>query len=259
MQELELIREIVREAGRKLPVSLIKSGQIQQKEGHQNFVTVYDELIQDYLESEFHKHWPEYRFIAEEQDELVALDSAPAFIVDPIDGTSNFIHGLPISAISVALAKDGEVVLGVVYNPFMDEMYWATRGCGAFLNGEPIHCPDLPLERTLFCVGMSPYYSELMERTIQLMQKLQPLVTDLRRFGAAALDLCYIASGRQGGFCEFRLQPWDFAAGMLIAREAGAKVTTLSGEEPPLDRPTALLAAGPEAYHTFVEKIGYDP
>ncbi len=252
---LEEIKAIVRQAGEILLGAKIQAEGILAKEGHKNFVTRFDRQVQDFLEAEFQARWPEYLFIAEEQEDPALAKVGLRFIVDPIDGTSNFIYGLNLSAISVAAALDDKVTLGVVYNPFADEMFWAEEGKGAFLNGERLTCPDLPLELGLFCVGMSPYYEELMPKTLKLMGELQPLVVDLRRLGAAALDLSYIAAGRQGGFCEFRLQPWDFAAGMLIAQEAGAVVTQLTGEPLELDKPSTILCAGPRAYQEFREKV----
>ncbi|NCC83930.1 MAG: inositol monophosphatase [Clostridia bacterium] len=253
--DLERLQKIVRTAGDGLRQAVLAPEDVMAKAGHQNFATLYDQKTQDFLEAEFALAWPDFRFIAEEQEVHQGIGEGPCFIVDPIDGTSNFIHSVPISAISVAVVMDGKVRVGVVYNPFMNEMYWAEEGRGAWLNGKHLICPDLPMELSLFCVGMSPYYAELMPQTLRLMAEVQKRVTDLRRFGAASLDLCYIASGRQGGFCEWRLQPWDFAAGQLIAREAGAIVTTMDGEEAPLDKATSLLAAGPRIYKTFREEI----
>lgn len=252
---LNEIKSIVRQAGNLLLEAKIEPESVLAKEGHKNFVTRYDKQVQDFLEDEFRKLWPEYHFVAEEQENPDFAPNDLRFIVDPIDGTSNFIHGMNLSAISVAAVDGDQITLGVVYNPFTNEMFWAELGKGAYLNGEPLNCPNVPLDLTLFCVGMSPYHEELMPKTLRLMGELQPLVTDLRRLGAAALDLSYIAAGRQGGFCEFQLQPWDFAAGKLIAEESGAIVTTLTGDPLPLDQPSSILCAGPLAYYTFREKI----
>ncbi len=256
--EIEKLKAIVTEAGRLIEDVHLEPGEVITKEGHSNFVTLYDKKVQDYLEKALKEAYPSYRFIAEEQEAHEKVKDEPCFIVDPIDGTSNFIHGLPFFAISVAAVSEGRVRSGVVYNPVSKELYWAEEGKGAYLGNKRLRCPDNGLALNLFCVGMSPYYAELLPATLELMAKIQPQVTDLRRIGAAALDLCFIASGRQGGFCEWRLQPWDYAAGMLIAREAGALVTTLDGEALPLDRPSDILACSPKAYREFRTLIDID-
>lgn len=252
ISDIAKLKEIVLAAGGLLEGARLDQAAVSSKAGHQNFVTVYDKKVQNFLEQKLGEAYPDCLFIAEEQEEREEAGLRPCFIVDPIDGTSNFIHGVPIYAISVAFVSEGRVRQGVVYNPVSRELYWAEEGKGAWLGEERLNCPNQPLALSLFCVGMSPYYAELLPATLALMAKLQPAVTDLRRLGAAALDLCYIAAGRQGGFCEWRLQPWDYAAGMLIAREAGARVTLIDSEElPPLNRPSSLLACGPQAYDEF--------
>lgn len=248
---IDQLKQIVRETGGLIRAATMSPEEIRSKDGHRNYVTRYDVMVQDQLEQQLRCLAPDYRFIAEEQD-AHDFSGARSFIVDPIDGTSNFIYGIPQYCISVAVVEDGKVTQGVVYNPAIDEMYWAESGKGSFLNSDRLHNPDLPIEQTLFGVGTSPYNAAYREQSVSLMNALLPVAVDIRRLGSAALDLCFVANGRQGGYFEFEINPWDIAAGMLIAREAGAVVTTLDGEEPPLDRTLSICAAGPQAYRQFM-------
>lgn len=260
--DIQELIQVVRRAGALIRDVRPDPEDIESKEGHRNFVTRYDELVQAELKRELAARWPDLRFIGEEEEEHLNADKHKCFIVDPIDGTSNFIHGVPFFAISVAAVDHGDVRAGVVYNPAIDELFYAEAGKGAFCNGEPITCTSLPLCDALFTVGLSPYRSELMAPSLRLMERLQPQVTDLRRLGAAALDLCYVAKGIQAGFCEFSLCPWDVAAGSLIAREAGAIVSDPFGAPLPLNRKTGILACAPQVYETvldLVKEVGIRP
>ena len=151
------------------------------------------------------------------------------FIVDPIDGTVNFVRGLRYSNVSVALAEGGVVQYGVVYNPYADELFSAARGGGAFLNGRPIRVSTRDLHHGLTLCGSTVYDRSYSDQSFSIMRQIYDLGGDYRRFGAAALDLCQVAAGRAEVFFECRLSPWDFAAGSLIAQEAGARVTTFAG------------------------------
>ena len=165
-----------------------------------------------------------------------------AFIVDPIDGTTNFIKDYHASAISIALLDEGQVVIGVVYNPYLDEMFWAERGMGAFCNGERIHVSDQPLENGLVLFGASPYDKQLWKRSFELAYAYFEKALDIRRSGSAALDLCSIAAGRAEVYFELQLSPWDYAAGSLIVEEAGGVVTGIDGEPIQFERPSSILA-----------------
>jgi myo-inositol-1(or 4)-monophosphatase len=152
--------------------------------------------------------------------------------------------------------EKGNIVQGVVYNPALDEMFWAELGQGAYLNGEPIKNPDLPFAETVFGIGSSPYNASLREPTLDMIREIMKKC-DIRCHGSAALDLCYVANGQQGGYFEYEINPWDIAAGLLIAREAGAIVTTMDGQEPPLDRKLTILAAGPKIYEEIREILKF--
>ncbi len=243
--DIDQMRKIVYEAGEIIKDVQLSAEQVKSKGGRLDFVTKYDVEVQNFLEEKFKQAWPAYHFLGEEQDEHYFTEDG--FIVDPIDGTTNFILGVPHYCISVAVMEDKKIVQGVVYNPALDEMFWAELGQGAYLNGEPIENPDLPFAETVFGIGSSPYNASLREPTLNMIREIMKK-SDIRCHGSAALDLCYVANGQQGGYFEYEINPWDIAAGLLIAREAGAIVTTTDGGEPPLDRTLTILAAGPTIY-----------
>ena len=169
-------------------------------------------------------------------------DEGYAFIVDPIDGTTNFVKDYHMSAISVALLSGKDVVAGVVYNPYLDETFYAIKGEGAFCNGKRISVSSQPIDKALVIFGSSPYDKSLFPKTIEVLSEYFYKVLDIRRSGSAALDLCCIASGRADLFFELQISPWDFAAGKLLIEEAGGVVTTLDGAPLTFDGKTSILA-----------------
>lgn len=215
---------------------------IGEKAGHANFVTAYDKKVQQELQKRLLEILPEAVFVGEEEDIHASIAKGYAFIVDPIDGTTNFIKDYHMSAISVGLALDGERYMGVVYNPYLDELFTAVRGQGAYLNSAPIHVSSEPLENGVVLFGTAPYYEELNKKSFEMAYDYFKRSLDLRRSGSAALDLCSVAAGRAELFFELRLCPWDFAAGSLIVEEAGGKVTTVEGTQITLDVPCSMLA-----------------
>lgn len=221
---------------------------IDEKAGHANFVTIYDKKVQEELKKRLLAILPEAAFVGEEEENHVSVAKGYAFIVDPIDGTTNFIKDYHMSAISVGLSRDGERYMGVVYNPYLDEMFTAVSGQGAYLNGAPIHVSSEPLCNGIVLFGTAPYYEELNRKSFEMAYDYFRRALDVRRSGSAALDLCSVAAGRAELFFELRLCPWDFAAGSLIVEEAGGKVTTAEGGRLTLDAPCSMLATnGQEA------------
>ena len=227
------------------------AGSASSKEGRANYVTKYDVAVQQSLQEALLKIMPEAAFVGEECGCQAYNGKGWAFIVDPIDGTTNFMKNFRHSCLSVAAAKDGEVVMGVVYNPYTKELFRAIKDGGAFLNNEPIHAAAGHLAEELVTFGTSPYYEELIDQTFEMAKKLHRASLDVRRSGSAALDLCDIAAGRSGLFFEYRLQPWDFAAGSLIASEAGALVGQMDGSPLQLGCACSVLAAGPQAWEDY--------
>lgn len=241
-QLLKQITDAVRACGEIILHADRSKSCIDEKAGHANFVTTYDKKVQQELREKLLQILPEAVFVGEEEDIHASIAEGYAFIVDPIDGTTNFIKDYHMSAISVGLARDGERYMGVVYNPYLNEMFTAVKGQGACLNGKPIHVSSQPLHNGIVLFGTAPYYEELSRKSFEMAYDYFKKALDIRRSGSAALDLCSVAAGRAEVFFELRLSPWDFAAGSLIVEEAGGKVTTVEGEPLSLHAPCSLLA-----------------
>ena len=217
--------------------------EIVSKEGHANYVTNIDCRVQAYLEDALGRLMPGSRFIGEEK-ENTDLGDEPTWIVDPLDGTTNMIHDYHLSAVSIALCRMKKPVLGLIWQPYTGELFYAEKDGGAFLNDRPIHVSDTPYRDALVAVGTAPYYEELEDAGLDMARDFLHECADIRRSGSAALDLTYLACGRHEIFFELRLKPWDYAAGSLIVQEAGGKVMMpLNGEEPDYNLSTAILAA----------------
>ena len=214
------------------------------KEGHANFVTKYDRRVQELLQARLSALLPEACFIGEENGADRYPEEARrgyAWCVDPIDGTSNFLTGYRPSVTSLALLREGKPWMGVVYNPYWDQLFTAEAERGAHRNGQPIRSSDQPLARSFTVFGTSPYNPEFTDRTFELCRWFLPRCIDLRRSGAAAWDLCCAAAGSVGVFFECRLSLWDYAAAGLIAREAGCRLTDLEGKPLAWDGPSSVL------------------
>ena len=241
----EKITEAMREAGKIMLSADRVERSVKEKAGSANFVTEYDVAVQNYLIDKISKLLPEAYFFAEEKENDVDIEQVKyCFVIDPIDGTANFINGYRRSTISVALLCFGEAVFGAIYDPYQKEMFSAIAGKGAFLNGKPIHVSERPLERALIVFGTSPYHKpSLANDTFSLAKELFLVANDLRRTGSAALDLANFAAGRSDIFFECLLQLWDIAAGCLIVKEAGGIVTDLAGRPISMRGASSVLAA----------------
>ena len=225
---LQTIIDLVLEAGSKISGAYDMEECTQEKSCPADLVTKYDVAVQNYLQRNLLKCLPSADFLGEEGAHRL-LTKDWTFIVDPIDGTTNFVRRLNYSNIAVALCYRGDVRYAVVYNPFTDELYAAEKGKGATLNGEPIHVSDRDLSHAIVMCGSTIYDRSLTDHNFAIMRHLYDRALDLRRFGAAALDICQVAAGRLDIFFECRLSPWDFAAGSLILSEAGGFLTRLDG------------------------------
>ena len=209
----------------------------------QDFVTEVDFRVQSFIKERLQQCWPHIQFMGEEQDNSGLDFSKPYWVLDPIDGTTNFIHDFKASVISLALVCDHDPILGVVYNPSTNEEFTAIRGGGALLNGVPIHVSGASnLSEALVFVGTAPYRRAEMDENFRRIQRVYLSSHDIRRFGCTALELCYLACGRADGQVEFGTKPWDLAAGGLILREAGGEVVSVFGGDPPLDGESAIVS-----------------
>ena len=219
--------------------------EISAKEGHANYVTNIDCRVQAYLEKALLRLLPGSLFIGEEKENQ-ALTDAPTWIVDPLDGTTNMIHDWRFSAVSIALCERKKPVVGLVWQPYSREMFYAEAGRGAFLNDAPVHVSDMPFPDALVAVGTAPYYRDLEKTGMKLAADFLHACADIRRSGSAALDLAYLACGRNDVFYELLLKPWDYAAGSLLVREAGGLVQMpFAGGAMDYSLSTAVLAATP--------------
>ena len=245
----EKLCQIVKEAGALLLSARHPELSVHEKTNHWDLVTKYDTMVQAFLRQRLLELLPGAGFLGEE--EYRAEDWSRyewLFIVDPIDGTSNFIRGVRCSCVSVGLLHKGVPALGAVYDPYSDELYSAEAGCGAALNGRPIRVSDRDLAHGFLLFGSGLYYRELVDRTLAVFNRAFPLVQDIRRFGSAALDLCYVAVGRAECFYELRLCPWDYAAGALILQEAGGFVSQPDGSPLDLYEKCPVVAGNPKCY-----------
>ena len=221
---------------------------IDQKEGHANFVTNIDREVESYLQESLLSLVSGSKMIGEEK-ENDALTDDPTWVVDPVDGTTNLIHDYRMSAVSIALCEGKKPVIGLVWQPYTREMFYAEAGKGATLNGHSIHVSAVPFSRALVAFGTAPYYEQLAGQSIRLAQAFLHACSDIRRSGSAAIDLAALACGRHDIFFEMSLKPWDFAAGSLLVSEAGGifSMPLLEGE-PVFGSSAAILAAAPACF-----------
>lgn len=218
---------------------------IMNKEGKNNLVTEYDFRSEKAIISLLKEAFPDSSFLAEESGRGGREDAGLRWVIDPLDGTVNFAHKLPIFSVSIAAELDGRIVSGVIYHPMLDEMFVAERGAGAFLNGRPIHVSQNAQFDSAFLVTGFPYNvtqnpKHCLETFVSVIRRGIPV----RRLGSAALDLAYVAAGRFDGFWELNLNPWDVAAGAILVEEAGGRVTTYTNEEYSIYADTILATNG---------------
>lgn len=248
-QHLNFAIDIAREAGATLMEYFGADPAVRHK-GTVDLVTDADLASEQIITRAIADAYPDHAIMAEEGSPDAATSSAFRWIIDPLDGTTNFVHGLPLFCISIGLQSGGETVLGVVYNPAMDELFAAQLGGGATLNGTPITVSaTADLQQALFVTGFPYDHDDLYHGSFDLFHALYSLTRGGRRLGAAALDCCYVAAGRFDFFYEANLKPWDICAGDLICREAGGitsdwVTSDLKGGSMPLDGRRVLLSNG---------------
>lgn len=208
------------------------------RKGVADFVTNADLSAERTLKQELGKARPDFAFLMEEDGASGPKNATERWIVDPLDGTLNFMHGIPHFAISIAYEQRGEIVAGVIYEPVRDELFWAERGIGAFLNDRRLRISARSrLQDGLFATGIPFMGRETHPRYHASLEAVGQNSTGIRRFGAASLDLAWVAAGRFDGFWEFGLKPWDMAAGIVLVKEAGGFVTDMTGR-------SGMLASG---------------
>ena len=222
--------------------------------GQANFVTLADKRAEEAVYDELSKARPGYGFIGEEGGVREGSDRSHTWIVDPLDGTTNFLHGIPHFAISIALKREDTLIAGLIYNPANDDLFLAERGKGAFLNDQRLRVAGRrQLSESVIACGLPHIGRGDFQLSQAEMAALQPKVAGLRRFGAASLDLAYVAAGRFDGYWERNLKSWDVAAGILLVREAGGFVSDIDGRDTALE--TGNIVAGNETIQSALVKI----
>lgn len=245
MSFLAVARNAAKEAGKILYDSsdTIHNHSIISKQRF-DYVTHVDVAAEEKIISILSETYPDHSILTEEAGLFEQQDEF-RWIVDPLDGTTNYIHGYPVSSVSIALAKAGNIILGVIYDPFRDEMFWAEKGAGAFLNNKRIAVTtETELEHCLLATGFPFKIRHTLDQYLFTFKKVFEQVSGMRRAGSAALDLAYVASGRLDGFWESILQPWDMAAGALLVEEAGGRVTDFTGATDFLKTRTVIASNG---------------
>jgi myo-inositol-1(or 4)-monophosphatase len=251
---LSELERLAREAGAILRAAYSKEHQVKYK-GVIDLVTEVDHESEAVLLGEIQGKYPDHHIFAEESG-IIQGNDEHIWYVDPLDGTVNYAHHIPIFCVSIAYAYHGEIVLGAVYEPLRDEMFAAERGKGARLNGKSIHASTVTeLQKSLLVTGF-PYDAwNTRQDNFANFVHFGKLTQGVRRLGSAALDLCYVAAGRFDGFWEMSLNPWDVAAGGLIAEEAGAEVTNVYGEKDYISPPQSVIAAAPGIHARIVQEL----
>lgn len=207
-----------------------------------NIVTDADIAIQRFLENELKKVLPEAEFLGEEEN-LKGSSREYLWVIDPIDGTTNFSRGIPQCLISVALLHKGQPVLGVCFAPYLKQLFTATKGGGAFCNGRKIKTSNKPFSCSLLCTSFTPYQKDLAKICADIVLEAYPLCNDTRRFGACALEICNVAMGKCDMYFELNVCPWDCAAAVLILTEAGGCVSKYNGEPLTFDEKNIIVGA----------------
>jgi myo-inositol-1(or 4)-monophosphatase len=251
---LTYIENIARQAGAILHAGYNKDHQVNYK-GVIDLVTEVDHQSEAYLLGEVQRDFPDHHIFSEESG-VIKGDDEHIWYIDPLDGTVNYAHHIPIFCVSIAYASHGMTTLGAVYDPMRDEMFTAERGQGAYLNGRRIHVSSTTeLQKSLLVTGF-PYDAwNTRQDNFANFIKFGKLTQGVRRFGSAALDLSYVGAGRFDGFWELALKPWDVAAGGLVCEEAGARVTNVDGGEDYISPPQSVLATTPGIHARMLDEL----
>lgn len=243
---LEQVKDLAFTAG-KIVREHFHSGFSIAYKGEIDLITDADKASEEFLVKAITQLYPQHAILTEEGGRLGNAASDYLWVIDPLDGTTNFAHRLPYFAVSIALLEKSEPIIGVVYNPISDELFAAEAGTGAWMNDHPIQVSQAAnLKSSLLCTGF-PYDMHLKQNNVVNYARLIMQTQGVLRMGSAALDLCYVASGRLDGFWEFHLHPWDMAAGALIVKEAGGTVTGITN--PRFDLSTGEIAASNGMIH----------
>ena len=255
---LNVMIDAARKAARGLARDFGEVTELQvSKKGAADFVTNADLKAEQTLFEILEKARPGYSFLGEERGMIEGTDKTHTWIVDPLDGTTNFMHAIPHFAVNIALQREGEVVAGVTFNPITNDLFWVEKGKGAFLGAEKRLrvAARRHLDESVLATGIpfagKPGHGQFLKELHQVSQK----VAGVRRFGSAALDLAWVAAGRFDAYWERNLNPWDIAAGVLMIQESGGKVTTIDEDDGDVVQGKSILASNQDLYPLILEKL----
>lgn len=257
MPYLDIAIKVARKAGRIHKKYFEGNFRVRSKVKSYDLLTVADTEAEEVAVSLIKKYFPQHNILAEENT-YAKTDSEYTWVIDPLDGTNNFACGLPIFCVSVALVRRNEVIAGAVYDVTRNELFYAQKGKGAFLNGKSIHVNNAPiLKQALLITGF--YYSRGRGEMVETLETIKRFhykhIIGIRRLGAAALDLSYVSCGRAAGFWEFKLSPWDFAAGKLLVEEAGGRITENHGRRVLFTQKSFIVASNGKIHNQMLEVI----
>jgi len=249
----EFANSVAEEAGQLLLEGLGENREISHKSGPTDLVTQFDQASQKLIASRIREKYPDHSILAEE--ELTEHKGATKWIIDPIDGTTNYVYNYPLFSISIAIEREGEIEIGVVRIPVLDETFSARKGKGSRLNGDRISVSDTPeFTQSLLATGF-PYDDDLVPEAVDIFTRLARTTRGIRRDGSAALDLSYIAAGRFDGFWELDLSPWDIAAGVLIVKEAGGRVSDFQGNKHNIYTSKGIVATNGKIHSEMIDRL----
>lgn len=255
-QLTQLAIQAALKAGDLLRQGVAATYQISSKEGKQNFVTEYDKKAEELIIDHIRSVYPDHSFMAEESGRVGPKEGPVHWIIDPLDGTTNFIHQIPLFAVSIAAVINYEIVTGVVYLPMLNELFVAEKGLGAFLNQAKIQVSKTKNIKDAVLVTGLPY--DIPKCSPSLLQHFNQFITlgmSIRELGSAAIDLCYVAAGRFDAYWMPMQNPWDWAAGKLLVEEAGGSISKYSGDFHDVFEPASVIATNGHLHQTFIDYL----
>ncbi len=260
MDKIDFLEKLIKECGEMMKAATgVETAEdtVKTKTSAADLVTVFDEAVQKKLIEGIKTIYPDARFFAEEKENSAQdIKADVCVIIDPIDGTANFVHEMGASVISVAVLSQGVPVLGIIYDPYRNSFFFAEKEKGAFLNGRRIKVSEREMKFSLVAFGSSPYHKETQaQKVFEIAQKIFMRCADFRRSGSAALDMAYVAAGKLDGFFEPVLCPWDFAAGYVLITEAGGKITGFDGKDVDFTVACPVLASNGKIHDELSECI----
>jgi myo-inositol-1(or 4)-monophosphatase len=248
--------QLAREAGEILKEAFGTHFKIESKDGKHDLVTEFDKKVEAFLKQKIHGLYKDHEILAEESAKAGFKTDKPCWIIDPIDGTVNFAHEIPVFAISIGFAIKGVVQIGVVYHPMANELFTAQKGHGAYLNGKKLTTsPTNAIKKAMLATGFPYNLEQNPDHCIEHLTQILKMGIPIRRMGSAAIDMAYVAAGRFDGFWEISLKPWDFAAGLLLVKEAGGKVATMEGDPLNIFNATSVVASNHHLYEAILEHL----